>query len=415
MLCEQLGVVENYCVHRSRYTCYPPNGAPTPSGVLIGCTAGRSVAELREDFARPTTGERCVAVPLAADFVVDSQGNADNLLPSENCVPYWSCNNDLRRFFIILVEGESDNTTKEALKKAAKLACCLVKQFNLFDPDGNALVYPYGQIDSTKCLRRLPSTFWSYFSACITGEIDFDDYTPATPPCCEQNRESIHELERLIDRLTRRVEALEQRPDLTPIVDTLRLTVDGLQSRLINLEQNYTSLQTQIAQLAARFTVIEQCFNKLPQCKEDAPPCQIVYQLRNVMRVTPLVARRIDFDTRISDDNPPIVTTGMWRAQIGDGENARIWAIEGEIRIRPRKWCQNKGVRVYFVDCDGNRIQVAQWIAPSHGAQPAIMLNWSFNTAVQTGQTCFVHFEVESDDTTEPFFEIEYGQIKMSR
>lgn len=415
MFCEQLGVRENHCTHRSRFTCYPPNGAPAPSGILIGCTAGRSAADLREDYARPNTGDPCVAVPISADFLVDSQGNADSLIPSENCVSHWSCANDLRRFFVILVEGTNDDMTKEALKKAARLACCLAKQFNLFDTNGNAMVYPIGQLDGTKCLRRLPSLFWSYFSACVTGEIDFDDVLPPSPKCCEDNAVRLDELQRAIDRLTQRVTQLEARPDLTNRVTIIEQTVEGLQSRIVRLEDAYFSLQTQIAQLAARFTRIEQCFEKLPQCKEDPPPCEIIYQIRNVQRVTPLIPHRIDFDTRISDQNPPIVTTGMWSAQIGDGGNAKIWNAQGEIRVRSRRWCQNKGVRVYYVDCNGNRVLLTQWISPSHGLQPAVTLSWNFNITVNSGQVCFISFEVESDDVTEPFLEIEYGQIRLSR
>lgn len=411
MLCEQIGVRESYCLHRTRYTCDP--SLPAPAGIVIACTNGRRAADVRDAYGFPLDpNEYALSVPPAADYLINSEGDID-LLVQENCAPRWTNQQLSNRYIVILVEGREDSIDVRAIRSAARLACCLVRAYRL-QTDPTAPVYPAGAIAQNLCLQQLPSAFWRTFSACLLGELIEPDGA-AQPQCCDVLRDSIRSLERIIDDLIQRVRALEQRPNLEPRVQALEQAVSGLTTRVGTVESLIASLQSQIFNLSNRLVRMERCYDRLPQCREQAPPCEVVYRVSTPQNFVPLAPHRIDFDQRVSDDSPPIVSTGLWQAMIGDGGAAKIWRVIGEIVIAPRKWCVNKGVRVFLRNCDGTRALVAQWVAPSDGQMPPVTLSWDLSIAVNGGQYCFIWFEVESEDTTEPFLTIDSGIIRLTR
>lgn len=410
MLCEHLGIAEKFCVHRSRYQCIPQ--LPPPAAIVIANTVNRTKQDYYDELARPGT-DRCIALPFSADYVVGRDGNIDQLIPIENCMSLPLCGNDLNRYIVIVLEGDL-SFTKEQLRSAARLACCLAKHFGIVDQNNVPIVKPIYQLDSTKPLRKIPSDFFAYLSACYSGDIP--EETPAPQPsCCDELRSDLARLNDSLAQLRRRLEALEAKPDPLPLINQVEARVISLEGRVGMLESSHQALQAQVATMSARIARLERCFERLPQCNETPPPCEIVYRISERLQLTPMVNHIINFAQRVQDQDPPLVTTGpLWQAMLSDGGPSRTWTVTGEIQIEAREWCVNKGVRIYVQDCSGNAVLVAQWIAPSGGPHPPVTLNWSYPVTTISGQACYSRVLVHVDDTTVPFFYVSGGFVRMS-
>lgn len=409
MLCEHLGINENFCVHRTRYQCLPQ--LPPPAAIVIANTVNRSKRDYLDELAR-VGGDRCIALPYSADYVIGRDGNIDQLIPIENCMSLPLCGNDLNRYLVIVLEGDLD-FTKEQLRSAARLACCLAKHFNIVTPDGVPIVKPIYQLDSTKPLRKIPSEFFAFLGACYSGDIPEEPVAPS-PACCDELRSDFARLNDALALLRRRIEQLEARPDPLPLINQVETRVIALEGRVGLLESNHQALQAQVASMSARLARVERCFERLPQCKETPPPCEIVYRVSERLQLTPLVNHIINFAQRVEDQDPPLVTVGpLWQAMLSDGGPSRTWTVTGEIQLEAKEWCVNKGVRIYVQDCAGNQVLVAQWTAPSNGPQPPVTLNWSYPVTTVSGQACYSRVLVHVDDTTTPFYYISGGFVRM--
>ncbi len=414
MLCSHLGIDSHHCLHRSRFYCLPIGQAITPVSIVIAAWGSYTP----DDFSAPPS-DFCTQTAQSAHYYVRANGGIEELLPPENCYPRFLCGDPdpHPQHIVIALQGDAP-FTRDQLRRAARLTCCLARQYGL---DGGSssppVVQAAGEVDATKRPDSLPSTFWAYLSTCLSGD-DADDVVAPEPSCCDALRATIAALTGRIDGLQARVVALESRPDPIPLIDALRTRVDNLETRLGVLEADYSTLQNAVANLSARFARIEQCFNQLPQCADVAPYCEIHYTLGARQRLVPNVQHVVNFDRRVSDDPsaPRVLAGPLWTAALSYvGEPATTWRVVGEVTIAPRNWCVNKYVRVYLQKCDGTLLALATWIAPTNGPQPAITLNWNTLITTPSGAPCFVRILIESDDTTEPFFELMSGYVRMSK
>ncbi|MFN4294612.1 MAG: hypothetical protein ACK4JD_10815, partial [Thermoflexales bacterium] len=329
MLCEHLGIDEHHCLHRSRFHCLPTASRIAPQSVVIAAWGNYTP----DDFARPF-GDLCTQTAQSAHYYVRANGGIEELIPPENCYPRFLCGDpDPHPQHIVIALAGEPPFNREQLRRAARLTCCLVREYNLFDASNTPLVQAIGQLDATKRPDSLSSTFWAYLSACLNGE-DVEETPSAQPSCCDDLRRLIGALGDRVDALTSRIAALESRPDPAPLIDALRTRVDGLEARLIALETELSTLQNALANLNARFARIEQCFNKLPQCADVAPYCEIHYVIAAPQRFVPNVQHVVNFDLRVSDDpiSPRVLAGPLWQAALSyTGEPAQTWRVTGEI------------------------------------------------------------------------------------
>ncbi|MDW8293243.1 MAG: hypothetical protein RML84_09160 [Anaerolineae bacterium] len=379
--------------------------------MLIANTYNRSKQDYLDELSRQGV-DRCTAVPFSADYIVGRDGSIDQLLPLDTCVSIPLCGNTATRYITVVLEGD-DVFTRQQMRVAARLVCCLVRHYSLFDPQGAPLVRAIGELDSTKLLRRLPTEFRAFLSACLSG--DEPDVEPSPQPqCCDVLRDDLARLRDDLARLRDRIAALEARPDLTPRVQQLEARVQALEARVQQSETRLDALQAQVATFSARIARLEACYERLPQCAESPPPCEIVYRIGAPLRLVPMINQIVDFSVRVQDQDPPLVTTGpLWQAMLSNGGPARTWTVSGELLIDAREWCVNKGVRLYLQDCSGALVQVAQWVSPANGAQPPVVLTWSHPITTMSGQPCFVRLVLHSDDTTQPFYSVSGGYVRM--
>jgi hypothetical protein len=414
MLCEHLGIVENNCVHRSRYNCPPVNERVPITGITLSCSGNRRAVDVEQGYNQPLPNPvPCNDLPNSVHYLVRSNGNVDQLVPW-TCYTYAGCA-PLDNYLHILLEG--DSPTSAQLKAAARLACCLARAFNLIpetpgDPVNIVTLY---SLDATKdCLTAIPPAFWTAFNACLLGE----DVILTQPElaCCDEVRANLLALTNLVNSLENRITALEARPDLEPRVVFLENAVTVLGTQVGTLTTQITSLQNLVYELGARIVKLEECFKKLPQCNETLPCGQAEYAITNCQQFPPNVANIINFNRKIEDpDN--IVTTGpLWCAQVGDGFNpARTYRVQGCVTVSQRRWCVGKQIIIYLEDCAGNQIQVANWISPANGPQPPITMCFDQVVPVPPSTLCCVRIRYWTNDVTDPFSEICTGDIRLTR
>jgi hypothetical protein len=410
MACEQLGIEQNHCIHRSRFSCYPAPDAPAPVGIVLAMTGERSAQDVIDAWGAPS-GDPCAPIPLSADYLVRVNGGLDQLLP-DNCVSSPTCSPTSNRYIVVVLEGQPQ-FAREQLKVAARLICCLARHYNLLDATNTPLLDAIGAIDPTKPLFDIPPLLWAYINSCMSGDVVSEE---SQPSCCIALGEALARANQRIDELIDRVRVLEQRPDVSQQVEILRGLIASLEQRVCAYEAQLQNLINTTGLIQARLTKLECCYEKLPQCQERAPACDIHYRIGLPQRLVPTLQNVVNFDVKITDDDPPRVITGpLWQAAISlAGEPARTWYVSGEITIAARRWCANKGVRVYLQQCDGSHLLVTQYIASADGPQPPITLSFNSFAVSTSGTPCFVRLIVVSDDTTEPFFVIDGGYIRIA-
>lgn len=413
MLCEQLGVRENRCVHRSRYQCPPIDERVPVSGITLSCSGSRDASVIESEYSRGfDPSAPCYDLPTSAHYLVRRNGSMDQLVPW-TCYAFAACTPQ-NQYLHILMEGNAPFPAVQ-IKAAARLACCIARAFSLVPESGPVNIVTLFSLDGAKdCLTSIPPEFWTAFNACLLGE----DVILTQPElaCCDEIRAALSALTPRIETLEAQVADLLARPDLTPRVEFLENAVSVLGTQIGTLTTQLTALQTYVYELGGRLVRIEECFSKLPQCTETLPCGQAEYAIRSCQQFPPNVANIINFDRKIEDPDNIVSTGPLWCAQLGDGTNpARTYRIQGCVTIGQRRWCVGKQVTLTLEDCSGNQIVVANWVSPANGMQPPITLCFDQTIPVPASTLCCARIRFYTNDVTDPFSEICTGDIRLTR
>ena len=414
MLCEQYGVRRDDCVHRGRYVCPPEGERVAITGITLSCSGSRSASDIRSEYqSAPSGSHLCGPLPASVHYLVDRRSNIFQLVP-HNCYAQPTCTPSLGNPYLhILLEGDAP-FDRYQLKAAARLACCLVREFGLATTSAINII-PLFDLDSSKdCLDAIPADFWTFLNACLLGEDRL--YSEPEVVCCTELRAEVADLRSEIEALEDRIEALEARPDLTPRVEFLETAITTIGAQIGSITTQLTALQNYVYGLAGRIVKLEECFKKLPQCFETQPCGEAEYEISRCTDYPPIITQVINFDRKITDPDNIVSTGPLWCANLNDGFGpSRTYRVQGCVTIAARRWCVGKNVTISLKDCDGNVITVATWVAPSDGPQPAFTLCWDQVVPVPAATICCVRMQFFTNDVTEPFTQLCSGQIRLTR
>lgn len=279
---------------------------------------------------------------------------------------------------------ESGGWTNLSENVLAKIICCSLQKYEL---EIEAVILSYNINEAQDNLSVIPYALLQKIKTCEDGNFTPPVPIPLLPTCCETLIKTVADLEAKV--LTLSSEINTQNEQYLQLKSEIAAVV-GLNSQYNN---NFILINGQFSEITRRMTALETCTDCVDECKEKN--CQkIHYRSTSVnakQHITPNQPVRINFNTKVSDNTPPIVTVGpLWNAVLSCPCNTKITV---NLRIKGASYCPNKKIWVDLIsECSGS-IRLGE-VSPTN-TNP---LSLSGSAFILNPVGCNVYLEIGTND-----------------
>lgn len=326
--------------------------------------------------------------------------------------PYIPTGTDANAPFIFIgLEGLNPNTctySQPQLVALVNLLCCLGVNLTMGIDDQNVIT-AYTLNTDFNVLIELPSNILGQAQSCILAGgaqpvpnlYQLLDRLEAVEACCTAATTAISQLQ------AQASSGAAQASQNAAAITALESSVSTMTTQLASLSSTVQSVAGSFATIQNQLLVIQACIDKV--C--PVPNCctEIKYTLspNQSQVITPNVAVRINFPTRVTDTTPPNVSPGpLWKALLNCG---CIWDAKVAVRFAPAEFCANRKVWVDLHYC-GATHRIGEFVG-SGAIEPVVI---SGSTLIQVPPACDdIYVTVGTDDTTMPNKVVTYGEIQL--
>ena len=333
--------------------------------------------------------------PRSLHYLVNSFGAIQSYVKDTDAA--WGINKILEP--TVNLYGENENSidniclhvgvefgglTEIARKSLSKIVCCLINKHGLTSGD---VILAININEDQDNLTQFPDLTYDLNDCENIPNPPVGNPNQTIPQCCDENLAKITLLE---DKITNAVADISSlRIDLT----TLKNRVDTFDGRIAQYQQNFSGVNAQMSELTRRLAALEICADCVDECVEKN--CQKIHYrsfgTEASQLITPNQPVRINFNTKVSDNTPPIVTVGpLWNAVLTCPCNTKITV---NLRIKGASYCPNKKIWVDLIsECSGS-IRLGE-VSPTN-TNP---LSLSGSAFILNPVGCNVYLEIGTND-----------------